>query len=180
MLKATKRALPGPTPEEKQDQLERILSSHVFHGAETLKSFLRFVVKKSLEGQQSELKEYTIATEVFGRSENYDPRIDSLVRVQAARLRAKLEEYYTSDGDGDKVLIRLPKGLSLLKTPSALWALKLTSDGTIFQESCVDSSFPFSIRFPAGFELEPDCIWRSSLFGISLAPCNGKFLRVPD
>ena len=110
MLKATKRALPVPTSEEKQEQLEKILRSHVFHGAETLKSFLRFVVKKSLEGQQSELKEYTIATEVFGRSENYDPRIDSLVRVQAARLRAKLEEYYSSDGDGDKVLIHLPKG----------------------------------------------------------------------
>ena len=44
----------------------------------------------------------------------------------------------------------------------------------------MDSSFPSSIRFPAGFELEPDCIWRSSLFGISLASCNGKFLRVPD
>jgi hypothetical protein len=110
MLKATSRALHGPTPEEKQHQLEKILSNHVFHGAETLKSFLRFVVKKSLEGQESELKEYTIATEVFGRSENYDPRIDSLVRVQAARLRSKLEEYYASDGDGDKVLIHLPKG----------------------------------------------------------------------
>ena len=110
MLKATSRALQGPTSEEKQDQLEKILSNHVFHGAETLKSFLRFVVKKSLEGQESELKEYTIATEVFGRSENYDPRIDSLVRVQAARLRSKLEEYYASDGNGDKVLIHLPKG----------------------------------------------------------------------
>ncbi len=110
MLKATSRALQGPTSEEKQDQLEKILSNHVFHGAETLKSFLRFVVKKSLEGQDSELKEYTIATEVFGRSDNYDPRIDSLVRVQAARLRSKLEEYYASDGNGDKVLIHLPKG----------------------------------------------------------------------
>ena len=85
--------------------MEKILSNHVFHGAETLKSFLRFVVKKSLEGQDSELKEYTIATEVFGRSENYDPRIDSLVRVQAARLRSKLEEYYASDGNADKVWV---------------------------------------------------------------------------
>ena len=110
MLKATRRALPGPTPEEKHGQLEKIVNSHVFHGAEALKSFLQFVVKKSLEGQESDLKEYTIAMEVFGRSENYDPRIDSLVRVQAARLRSKLEEYYTSDGNGDKVLIHLPKG----------------------------------------------------------------------
>ena len=110
MLKATRRALRGLSAEEKNEQLERILNSRVFHGAETSKSFLRFVVQKSLKGQESELKEFTIATEVFGRSENYDPRIDSLVRVQAARLRSKLEEYYASEGEGDKVLINLPKG----------------------------------------------------------------------
>lgn len=110
MLNAPRRALRVPTREEKRAQLERILSSQAFHGAETLKSFLRFVVEKSLEGLEGELKEYTIATEVFGRSENYDPRIDSLVRVQAARLRSKLEEYYASEADGDKVHIHLPKG----------------------------------------------------------------------
>ena len=70
--------------------------------------------------------------------------------------------------------------LSLLKTPSALWALKLFSDGTIFQESCVNSSPLSCIRFLADFGLAPDCIWRSSLFGISLASCNARFPRVPD
>jgi hypothetical protein len=110
MLNAPKRALRVPTHEEKLAQLEKILASQVFHGAETLKSFLRFVVKKSVEGLEGDLKEYTIATEVFGRSENYDPRIDSLVRVQAARLRSKLEEYYASERDGSKILIDLPKG----------------------------------------------------------------------
>src|SRR5437667_363593 len=68
-----------PTPEERFVQLEKILNSQVFHGSEILKSFLRFVVGKSLEGLESEVKEYTIATEVFGRNANYDPRIDSLV-----------------------------------------------------------------------------------------------------
>jgi hypothetical protein len=110
MLNAPKRALRVPTYEEKLAELEKILASQVFHGAETLKSFLRFVVKKSVEGLEGELKEYTIAMEVFGRSENYDPRIDSLVRVQAARLRSKLEEYYASERDGSKILIDLPKG----------------------------------------------------------------------
>jgi hypothetical protein len=110
MLKATSRALHGPTQEEKGSQLEKILGSQVFQGTETLKAFLRFVVKKSLEGHERDLKEYTIATEVFGRNESYDPRIDSLVRVQAARLRSKLEDYYTSEGHEDKVLIHLPKG----------------------------------------------------------------------
>ena len=110
MLNVSKPALRVPTNEEKLTQLEKILESQAFHGAETLKSFLRFVVKKSLEGLEGDLKEYTIAMEVFGRSENYDPRIDSLVRVQAARLRSKLEEYYASGADGKKILIDLPKG----------------------------------------------------------------------
>src|SRR5690242_21635637 len=109
MLNASKPALRVPTNEEKLTQLEKILESQAFHGAETLKSFLRFVVKKSLDGLEGDLKEYTIAMEVFGRSENYDPRIDSLVRVQAARLRSKLEEYYASGADGRKILIDLPK-----------------------------------------------------------------------
>lgn len=99
----------SPTDEQKLAQLDRILSSQVFQGAEILKSFLRFVVGKSLEGLDSEIKEYTLATEVFGR-EDYDPRIDSLVRVQAARLRSKLEEYYASEGGNDLIYLHLPKG----------------------------------------------------------------------
>src|SRR5262249_31956574 len=99
----------SPTDEQKLAQLDRILSSQVFQGAEILKSFLRFVVGKSLEGLDSEIKEYTLATEVFGRGD-YDPRVDSLVRVQAARLRSKLEEYYASEGRNDAVYLHLPKG----------------------------------------------------------------------
>jgi hypothetical protein len=94
---------------EKLAQLERILHSRTLQGSESLKSLLDFVVKKSLENLDGELKEYTIASEVFGNSK-YDPRIDSTVRVQAARLRAKLEEYYSTEGKRDRILIDLPKG----------------------------------------------------------------------
>ena len=90
--------------------MERILGSRAFQGAEILKSFLRFVVGKSIDGQENELKEYTIATEVFGRKSDYDTRTDSLVRVQAARLRSKLEEYYRAEGKSDPIRIQLPKG----------------------------------------------------------------------
>ena len=102
---------PGsPSREEIFSQLEKIFASRAFQGAEILKSFLRFVVSKSIEGQESELKEYTIATEVFARKGDYDPRTDSLVRVQAARLRSKLEEYYLVEGKSDPIRIHLPKG----------------------------------------------------------------------
>ena len=68
------------------------------------------MVEKAIDNQESQLKEYVIATEFFGRKENYNPRIDSTVRVQAGRLRTKLTEYYSTEGKADRVLIDLPKG----------------------------------------------------------------------
>jgi len=96
--------------EDKLAQLERLLQSQALHGSESLRAFLRFVVLRSVENQDGDLKEYTIAVEVFGRNVSYDPRSDSVVRVQAGRLRSKLHEYYATEGKDDKVLIDLPKG----------------------------------------------------------------------
>src|SRR5205085_9292169 len=96
--------------DEKLTQLERILQSQVMQGSESLRAFLRFVVQKTIDQQEDQLKEYTIATEVFGRGEQYSPRTDSVVRVQASRLRSKLQEYYFTEGKSDNVLIELPKG----------------------------------------------------------------------
>ena len=98
------------TREAKLDQLERLLECRTLHGSENLKAFLRFVVLKAIENQEADLKEYTIATEVFGRSKSYDSRSDSVVRVQASRLRAKLQDYYSNEGKDDRVIIDLPKG----------------------------------------------------------------------
>ena len=99
-----------PAKEEKLEQLERLLGSRILQGSENLRAFLRFVVTKAVDNQDASLKEYTIATEVFGRSNNYDSRSDSVVRVQAGRLRTKLQEYYATEGKHDRVLIDLPKG----------------------------------------------------------------------
>lgn len=96
--------------QEKIDQLERILQSRTMQGSENLKSFLRFIVLKCLEDSKDLPKEYVIATEVFGRSDDFSPRSDSIVRVQASRLRNKLHEYYSTEGRADKVRIDLPKG----------------------------------------------------------------------
>ena len=96
--------------EEKLAQLDRILHGRTLHGSENLKAFLRFVVDQSIENQESQLKEYVIATEVFGRGSDFDPRVDSVVRVQAGRLRTKLHEYYGTEGKDDGIIIDLPKG----------------------------------------------------------------------
>lgn len=96
--------------EDKLAQLEKVLGGRTLHGSESLRAFLRFVVDKSVGGQEQQLKEYVIATEVFGRGSDFDPKIDSVVRVQAGRLRTKLQEYYATEGKDDLIVIELPKG----------------------------------------------------------------------
>src|SRR3954453_8319655 len=91
-------------------QVERILASSGFANAERMSRFLQFTVEQTLLNRGSELKEYLIGVEVFDRSGNYDPRLDPVVRVEARRLRAKLDSYYEGDGKNDSLLIQFPKG----------------------------------------------------------------------
>jgi len=91
-------------------QLERVLASAGFSRNERLARFLRFVVEQHLESRDSEIKESVIAIEVFGRRPDHDPKQDSIVRTEAARLRARLSEYYVGEGKNDALVIELPKG----------------------------------------------------------------------
>ena len=93
-----------------RDQLERIVSSPGFVQSERLCRFLRFAVESKLSGDGERMKEYVLGREVFDRGEDYDPRLDPIVRVEARRLRAKLEEYYAGAGRMDAVRIEVPKG----------------------------------------------------------------------
>jgi hypothetical protein len=91
-------------------QIEKLLASHSLHGSESLCKLLRYLANHSLEHPGTSPKEYQIATEVFGRQEDFDPHIDSMVRVQAGRLRTKLSEYYSTEGSEDSILVEIPKG----------------------------------------------------------------------
>ena len=95
-------------------QVERLVSSHALHGSESLCKLLRYLAKHALDHPGTPLKEYQIATEVFGRQEDFDPQLDSMVRVQAGRLRSKLSEYYASEGPDDPIWVELPKGTYVL------------------------------------------------------------------
>jgi hypothetical protein len=95
---------------ENQAQIEKLLASRSLHGSDSLRKLLRYLAVQSSNNPGASPKEYQIATEVFGRHENFDPHLDSLVRVQAARLRVKLAEYYASEGSADPVVVELPKG----------------------------------------------------------------------
>ena len=84
----------APPADAVRAQLDRILASPGFVNADRLSRFLRFVVERTLAGEGDQLKEYLLGTEVFDRPSDYDPRLDSIVRVEARRLRAKLAEFY--------------------------------------------------------------------------------------
>jgi hypothetical protein len=91
-------------------QLDRILNSGPFHQSQRRQRFLEYLVNETLAGRGERLKAYNVALEVFDRPETFDPVIDPLVRIEAARLRDKLREYYAGDGQRDPILIDLPKG----------------------------------------------------------------------
>jgi serine/threonine-protein kinase len=91
-------------------QLDKILTSSTFIRSKRLGRFLRFTVEQCLDGRQNSLKEYLVGVEVFNKLESFDPRIDSIVRVEARRLRSKLERYYQTEGKDDGVIIQFRKG----------------------------------------------------------------------
>jgi hypothetical protein len=95
-------------------QIEKLVTSHTLHGSESLCKLLRYLANHSLDHPGTSPKEYQIATEVFGRHKDFDPHVDSMVRVQAGRLRTKLAEYYGSEGAEDSILVEMPKGNYLL------------------------------------------------------------------
>ncbi len=103
-------SMSAPARDELVQQLERVLGSALFRTGGRSGQLLRFLVEHSLNGNQETLKEYTIGAEVLGRGDSFDPRIDSIVRVEASRLRGKLDQYFASEGKSDAFVIRLPKG----------------------------------------------------------------------
>jgi hypothetical protein len=90
--------------------VDTLVNSRVLHGSESLCKLLRYLADQTLQNPGVPIKEYQIATEVFGRPADFDPHVDSAIRVQAGRLRVKLAEYYALEGAQDPISIELPKG----------------------------------------------------------------------
>jgi TolB-like protein len=101
---------PSCSREEVFAALDRMLASSGFARNERMSRFLRVLVTQTLDGKAGELKESVIGVEVFGRLPEYDPKTDSIVRTEAARLRTRLTEYYAGEGAADPIVINVPKG----------------------------------------------------------------------
>src|SRR5258708_34042606 len=112
-------------------ELARILASPLLTRSAQRAGLLRYLVEHALAGNDGTLKESVIGVEVFGRAPGWDPQADSTVRMQAARLREKLREYYATEGQADPVVIEVPKGtyvpvwrtVAPARKPSPRWAI---------------------------------------------------------
>ena len=98
------------TPEEVRGQLYRIVTSRPFANSPRLQAFLEYVVEEFLAGHAERIKAFSIGQAVFGGDENFDPQNNTIVRVEAGRLRNRLSEYHLTIGRDDAVIIDIPKG----------------------------------------------------------------------
>ncbi|MGA2326870.1 MAG: hypothetical protein ABSH05_11350 [Bryobacteraceae bacterium] len=131
----------APSAETVREQLEHILANSRFRASESLRRLLRYTVEAALAGRGDSLKEYTLGVEALGRPESFDPRQDTIVRVQVRKLRERLAGYYAAEGGGESHRIVYRPGSYLpaftaaheavaksLRTVAVLPLLNLTAD----------------------------------------------------
>ena len=113
---ATQQATKSWTPSNElergavQQQVERLLASPLFHASKRYPSFLRFAVARVLSGQTDQLKERILGVEVFDRPADYDTNTDPIVRVTAAEIRKRIEQYYQDPQHSQEIRLFLPAG----------------------------------------------------------------------
>ncbi|HET8550383.1 MAG TPA: hypothetical protein VFL57_20370 [Bryobacteraceae bacterium] len=93
-----------------REQLARMLSAATFRRKPRVSAFLEHAVRETLDGNEIRLKEYSIGVSVFARPEDFDPRMDSIVRVEARRLRQTIDSYYRTEGADDPMFIQFRRG----------------------------------------------------------------------
>src|ERR1700687_6167191 len=89
---------------------QRVASSTSFKKSPRLRQFLLFVAERSVSGHADDISEYEIGWKVFERGPNYNPVDDSIVRSAARQLRAKVKEYFETEGIGESLILEIPKG----------------------------------------------------------------------
>lgn len=93
-----------------QQQLEHLLASPLFHSSKRYGQFLRFVVARALDGKASQLKERVLGVEIFDRPADYDTNTDPIVRVTAAEIRKRIDQYYQDPNHSQEIRLFLPAG----------------------------------------------------------------------
>ncbi len=96
--------------EQIKGQLQQVLASTCFESAKQLQHLLKYLVEETLAERGGRINQTSVAIDVLNKDVNFDPAIDSAVRVEARRLRSRLTEYYYGDGKQDSIRFELPKG----------------------------------------------------------------------
>src|ERR1039458_138446 len=96
--------------EQEKREFQSLLASGILDRAPNLAQVLTYVCEKYFEGAAEQIKEYNIAVEALGRPAGFDQKRDSIVRVEAHRLRKRLREYYEAEGAAHSVRIDIPSG----------------------------------------------------------------------
>ena len=96
--------------EAERAELQAVLQSHLFTRSPTLTHLLSYLCEKTFAGESAQIKEYSVGLDVFDRRDSFDQDTDSIVRVQANRLRKRLSDYYASEGAAHPVHITIPIG----------------------------------------------------------------------
>jgi len=124
----------SPTPDEIRAQLDRMLKFAELENSPRLRAFLQYVVEETLAGRANRIKGFAIGQAVYGGDENFDPQNNTIVRVEAGRLRRRLAEYYLTVGQNDPILIDIPKGTYV---PTFKWqdTTELVVSDSLEQES---------------------------------------------
>jgi len=106
-------AMEGPEPvdlEAQRAELNVVLHSEHFVRAPALAHLLSYLCQKLFAGEANQIKEYSVGVEVFRRGDSFDQNADSIVRVEANRLRKRLAEYYATEGAAHRLQIVIPVG----------------------------------------------------------------------
>src|SRR5438067_13843828 len=96
--------------ERERSELATLLATGIFNRAPSLAQLLTYICERHFQGEAGQLKEYNIAVEALGRPPEFDQKRDSIVRVEAHRLRKRLKEYYDAEGADHAVRIEIPSG----------------------------------------------------------------------
>jgi hypothetical protein len=96
--------------EQAKAELDAVVASGIFAKAPSLAQLLGYVCSKYFAGRTDQIKEYNVAVEALGRPASFDPRKDSIVRVEAFRLRKRLKHYYEQEGSEHSLRIVIPPG----------------------------------------------------------------------
>jgi Malectin domain len=109
-------------------ELQSVLGSRIFARCPTLAHLLSYLCEKTFAGETAQIKEYSVALDVFGRRDTFDQDTDSIVRVQVNRLRKRLAEYYAGEGASHELRISIPVGHYVPLFEKTAAAPKLSED----------------------------------------------------